>query len=243
MAKKNKNAITINDVTKSYQSEKWGEKVVFENLNITFEKGKIHCILGVSGCGKSTLLKIIAGLENVKDGEIVIEPNNSLIAIILQDNNLLPWLTVYDNIAFALKALQKEESFDQIVQRGLQKFNLIEYQNFYPFELSEGLKQKVALAKTLVTNPNIVLLDEPFCSLDFISKNKAHKVYLSEFSKEHFTSILLTHDIEETIKLGDYIHLLGKGNDYKKFTNPLKKPRNKDENYQEFLNFIIKEYT
>lgn len=242
-----KYAIKINDLSKSYSSGNHEQKKVFTNLNIKFEKGKIHCILGVSGCGKSTLLRIIAGLEPYNGGNIVFEDNlvkknKGFLSMILQNNNLLPWLTVYKNIEFVLKATKNNGSIDNKIDELLEAHNLIEYKNFYPFELSVGLKQKVTLAKTIITKPNIVLLDEPFSALDFVSKSAIHSIFLNEFSKEKFTSILSTHHIEEAVKLGDYIHLLGKNNKYKKIKNILKSPRDSTDGYQDFIDFIAKEY-
>lgn len=239
-------SIEIEKIIKNYSVNNKEKKKVFSNLNIKFEKGKIHCILGTSGCGKSTLMRIIAGLEKYEDGKIKfdknLDSNEIYLAMILQDNNLLPWYTVSKNIEFALKVTKRETNLENTINELLIKHNLIDYKDFYPHELSVGLKQKVALAKTIVTKPSIVLLDEPFCALDFISKSKIHDLFLNEFSQEKFTCILSTHYIEEAIKLGDYIHLLGENNNYKKFKNLLKTPRDKDPKYQEFVDFIINEY-
>ena len=239
--KKNTIAVKVNNLSKDYKNGKRVKKKVFDNLSLEFESGKIHCVLGVSGCGKSTLLRTIAGLEEYESGNIEFpEINNKddiFISMILQENNLLPWLTVYQNIEFALKSCKldyQEETIDKI----LEKHNLLEFKNFYPYELSVGLKQKVALCKAINTKPKIILLDEPFCALDFISKESIHDIFLKEFRKEQFTSILSTHYLEEAVKLGDYIHLLGKDNKYIKVENPLKYPREKDKGYHEFLEHI-----
>ena len=240
-----KYAIRVKNVTKNYMNGKNIKQKVFKNFSIDFEEGAIHCILGVSGCGKSTLLKMIAGLENVDLGEIdfskKINQDSMFLSMILQENNLLPWLTVYQNIKFCIESSgvnYTEEEIDNI----LKQYNLYEFKKFYPYELSVGLKQKVALCKTIMTKPKIILLDEPFCALDFISKENIHKLFINEFSKEQFTSILSTHYLEEAVVLGDYIHLLGKDNKYFKIKNPLKKPRNKDKSYSEFLELIKDKY-
>ncbi len=238
--------VRIENLVKNYRHGKQIKKKVFDNFNIEFESGKIHCVLGVSGCGKSTLLRIIAGLEEIDNGNIIFKnelnkENNIFISMILQENNLLPWLTVYQNIEFVLKSCNLNTS-ESYIDGILKKHSLFEYKNFYPYELSVGLKQKVALCKAIVTKPKIVLLDEPFCALDFISKETIHEIFLNEFSKEQFTSILSTHYLDEAVKLGDYIHLLGKDNKYIKIKNPLKFPREKDKNYHEFLDKIKKLY-
>ena len=240
--KKNANyAVKIENLNKDYKNGKRIKKKVFDNFNIEFEEGKIHCVLGVSGCGKSTLLRIIAGVEDYESGTIKfkegLSDTNIFISMILQENNLLPWLTVYQNIEFALKACGMELSEEKIDEI-LKKHNLLDFKKFYPYELSVGLKQKVALCKAINTKPKIVLLDEPFCALDFISKENIHEIFLNEFKNESFTSILSTHYLEEAVKLGDYIHLLGKNGKYTKVENPLKYPREKDKGYNEFLESI-----
>ena len=237
-------AVKVENLTKNYNNGKRANKKVFDNFNIEFEKGKIHCVLGVSGCGKSTLLRIIANLEKIESGDIIFNEeykDNIFISMILQENNLLPWLTVYQNIEFVLKSCNmniEEKNIDKL----LKKHKLLEFKNFYPYELSVGLKQKVALCKAIVTKPKIVLLDEPFCALDFISKENIHEIFLEEFSKEQFTSILSTHYLDEAVKLGDYIHLLGKNNKYTKIKNPLSYPREKDKDYHKFVEKIKKMY-
>ncbi|MBQ8132066.1 MAG: ABC transporter ATP-binding protein [Bacilli bacterium] len=243
MAKKKKNsiAVKVEHLSKNYNNGKNIKKKVFDDFNIEFESGKIHCVLGVSGCGKSTLLRIIAGLEEYESGTIefpeIEKKEDIFISMILQENNLLPWLTVYQNIEFALKSC-KLETKEEVIDEILKKHNLYEFKKFYPYELSVGLKQKVALCKAINTKPKIILLDEPFCALDFISKENIHDIFLKEFSKEQFTSILSTHYLEEAVKLGDYIHLLGKDKKYIKVENPLKYPREKDKGYHEFLEHI-----
>lgn len=245
--KEEKYAIKVNNLTKKYKTGKKQYKRVFNNFNIQFEEGKIHCLLGVSGCGKSSLLKIIAGVEEYESGEIVFsnsftQGSNVPLTMVLQENNLLPWLTVTQNIEFALKAAGINYD-EKIIKSILRKHGIYDIRNYYPHELSGGLKQKVTLAKSIVTNPKVILLDEPFCALDFISKEKIHKIFLEEFATEKFTSVLSTHYIEEAVKLGDYIHLLGKNNTYSKIENPLTFPREKDKNYNKFVEYIKEIYT
>ncbi len=239
--KKNTIAVKVTNLSKDYKNGKRIKKKVFDNFNAEFESGKIHCVLGVSGCGKSTLLRIIAGLEEYESGNIefpeIEKKDDIFISMILQENNLLPWLTVYQNIEFALKSCKLDYT-EEVIDKILEKHNLLEFKTFYPYELSVGLKQKVALCKAINTKPKIILLDEPFCALDFISKENIHDIFLKEFRKEQFTSILSTHYLEEAVKLGDYIHLLGKNNKYIKVENPLKYPREKDKGYHEFLEHI-----
>lgn len=241
-----RNSIEIEKLCKNYTNGKKIKRKVFDNFNINFEKEKIHCILGVSGCGKSTLLRIIAGLEEYESGKVIFDKSVTkdkelFLSMVLQEDNLLPWFSVYENIKLAIEA-SNIEIYDEKIDLLLEKHGLIDYKMFHPHELSVGLKQKVSLLRAIITKPKILLLDEPFCALDFVSKEVIHEIFLNQFKKEKFTSILSTHYIEEAVKLGDYIHLLGKDGTYKCFENKLKKPREKDKNYHEFLEFIKNEY-
>lgn len=239
------NSIKVKNLCKSYKTNSL-KKEVFKNFNITFEKGKVHCILGVSGCGKSTLLRIIAGIEEFNSGEIIFDKTSQeqkmFLTMVLQENNLYPWFTVYENVKLAISSLENNSLEEGEIDKLLEKYKLLEYKKFYPYQLSVGLKQKVSLLKALIVKPKIILLDEAFCALDFLSKEAIHNIFLREHSQEKFTSILSTHDLDEACKLGDYIHLLTKDNKYKVFENILKKPRENDKKYQEFLEFIKKEY-
>lgn len=234
--------IEVKNLTKIYNRKKQNKKIVFENLNITFESGKIHCLLGKSGCGKSTLLKMLAGLESFNEGDINIgNLKENHLSMILQDNNLLPWLNTYQNIEFAVKA-NKFNIDKRDIDKILEEYELLEFSKNFPYQMSVGMKQKVSFAKAMITNPDLVLLDEPFCALDYISKETMHQLFLDEYIKRRFTAILSTHFIDEAIELADYIHIIGKNGYYKKIKNSLKKPRYKDDEYQEFLEFIKREY-
>lgn len=234
--------IKVKNLKKIYNEKKQNKKIVFENFNITFESGKIHCLLGKSGCGKSTLLKMLAGLENFNNGDINIgNLNENHLSMILQDNNLLPWLNTYQNIEFAVKA-NKFNIDKRDIDKILTQYELLEFSKNFPYQMSVGMKQKVSFAKAMITNPDLVLLDEPFCALDYISKENMHKLFLDEYIKRRFTAILSTHFIDEAIELADYIHIIGNDGYYKKIKNILKKPRYKDDKYQEFLEFIKREY-
>ena len=229
---KDNNYIVINKLNKTFSDKKHNDKTVFKNFNIKFKSGVVHCILGKSGCGKSTIMRILAGLETFSSGSINIFGKNRdehIISMIIQENNLLP-LNVND----------KEN--DKIINDILEKYSLLDYKMFYPYELSVGMKQRVSLAKTLINNPNIILLDEPFCALDYITKDTMHDIFLEAYNNKKFTAIISTHFIDEAIKLADYIHILGENNRYKLIKNPLIKPRDKDDKYQDFLEFIKKEY-
>lgn len=245
--KTKKYAIEVSDLTKYYVGNKKETKKVFNDFNIKFEYGKIHCILGVTGSGKSTLLKILAGLEEYEKGEIsynenLINVKNLSLAMVLQNDNLLPWLSINENIRLVLDSVKFSENYDEYINELLKKYKLLEYKNYYPYELSMGLKQKVSLLKAICVKPKLILLDEAFCSLDFISREMLYKIFLKEYDAEKFTAILTTHYIEEAVELGDYIHLISKEGEYKCFSNPLEHPREHNNSYDDFIEFIKKEY-
>ena len=185
---------------------------VLENINIDIKKGEFITIVGHSGCGKSTLLKIIAGLETSDSG--IIRLNGQEIkgpginrGVVFQEHRLLPWLTIKENIEFGLDNLLKKER-ESISLELLEMVNLLEYKNAYPKQLSGGMAQRVAIARGLASNPEILLLDEPFGALDALTRIKMQKEILKIWSKSNKTMIMITHDIEEAVYLGTRIVIL-----------------------------------
>lgn len=181
-----------------------------DNINLNIYKHEILSIVGTSGCGKSTLLNILTKLIKPTSGTIN-EINDLKIGYMMQDDALLPWLTVMDNCTLGLKLQHNlnEETKNYVIEL-LKKYNLIEFANEYPKNLSGGMRQRVALIRTLAIKPNILLLDEPFSKLDIDSRiNISDDVY--KIIKElNITTILITHDISESITLSDRIVVLTK---------------------------------
>ena len=244
------NIIEIQNLSKSYRNNNNEQVQVFKDFSTQFEKHKIHCLLGVSGSGKSSLLKLISGLESPDEGNIVFDENKvkDSFAMIFQENNLFPWLTVYKNIYLVLKSYYKskkikidKKSIQNQIEKELEKYQLLQYKDFYPYELSGGLNQKVTLVKTLITNPSLILFDESFSALDYLSKELMHEFLISEFEKNNCTAILTTHDVREAVKLGDYIHIISR-NSYVKIENILKKPREENTEFEQFCSVIKNHY-
>ena len=191
---------------------------ILSNINISIAKGEFVAILGESGCGKSTLLKLLAGFEQVKEGNISVEEKiynskdvifiNKKIAVMFQAPPLLPWLNVIDNVSFGnrLKNSQKttEEAID-IAQKYLQAVELDFAANKYPFELSGGMKQRAFLAKVLSDNKDIILMDEPFGALDAFTREKMQILIKEIWQKYNKTVIFITHDIDEALLLASRI--------------------------------------
>ncbi len=201
--------LNLNNVTKKYSQAKTSVTAV-QNIDLQLEAGKFTVLLGPSGCGKSTLLRMIAGLEKPSEGSIIFD--GSLITkpdqrrgMVFQQFALFPWLTVKENIAFGLKLNKKTPDIAATVNRYLKLTGLEAFQNHYPNTLSGGMQQRVAIARTLANKPEIILLDEPFGSLDVQTRSQMQEFLSNLYQEEQVTMIMVTHDIEEAIYLGDRV--------------------------------------
>lgn len=189
---------------------------VLEDIGFRAERGELICILGRSGCGKSTLLKIVAGFMPAGSGRILVKGRPVQApgperCVVFQEDALFPWLTVEENIAFGLKGrgLHKR-SKAQEVERLLGLVGLNEFRNYLPGEISGGMKQRVALARVLILKPEVLLMDEPFASLDAQSREEMQNLLLSLWRELDHTILFVTHDVNEALVLADRILLLGK---------------------------------
>lgn len=200
------NSYKIEHLKKSFHSSKNGQMQIFEDLNMEIEKGKITAVLGPSGCGKSTLLAILAGFEGYESGNV---PENKNMGVVFQTPALFPWLTVEENIAYGLKrhGIKKTERRKQI-EKYLKLVQLNEYAGLYPRELSGGMQQRAALARTLVLHPEVLLMDEPFSALDPKLKSQMQKLTLQLWKELEQTIFLVTHDVEEALILADTIYVM-----------------------------------
>ena len=198
------NMIKIKNLTVKYKDE-----IAIEDLNLSIEKGKSYAIIGKSGCGKTTLLYAMAGIISNYEGILEIEGDTSLI---LQNLGLFNWFTVYKNILLGLNKskLTKEEK-NSLVNEIIDELDLNEVKNKYPKELSGGQKQRVAIARTIISNPEILLLDEATSALDSINKEKIQELLLDIKNKKNITMILVTHNIEEAVFLGEEIFVMKDG--------------------------------
>ncbi len=200
--------LTIEGLNKNFTVDKQ-EVSVLKNINLTIKEGEFITIVGHSGCGKSTLLKIIAGLVDYEDGEVirngkkVTEPGPDC-GMVFQEHRLLPWLKIKDNIAFGIKNLPKEER-EKLVNNHIELVNLKGFENVYPGQLSGGMSQRAAIARGLVADPGILLLDEPFGALDALTRIQMQKEILRIWQEKKTTMILVTHDIDEAIYLGERV--------------------------------------
>lgn len=179
---------------------KYNDNEIYKNFNIEFKRGKINCIIGKSGCGKTTLLNYISQkycFENKK------------IAFVFQNDNLIPWENIYVNLKIIAKQYFDKEKIEEEIDKILKDIGLIEFKNSYPNELSGGMRQRINFACALIGSPDIILMDEPFKSLDIKSKHEMINLVMELRKKSIVTIILVTHSIDEIIKLSDIVYLLG----------------------------------
>lgn len=202
--------LKINNLSKNYHTLN-GEIKAIDKINLNVSEGEFIAIVGSSGCGKSTLLNILANLDNASSGEIIYQKENLKIGYMLQDDALFPWLTILENACLGLEIgkMNIPENIEYV--KGLLKtYGLEEFANKYPSQLSGGMKQRVALIRTLATKPDILLLDEPFSALDYQSRLAVSEDVYKIIKNEHKTVIMITHDIAEAISLASRVIVLTK---------------------------------
>lgn len=203
--------LSFQDVNKSY-----GNLQVLKNINLHVNEGEIVTLLGPSGSGKSTVFRIITNLTEINSGNIVINTpshprGRKKIAYMPQKDTLLPWKTLIDNIALPLilQAYKKEEAYKK-VKEIISIFNLEGFEDFYPHQLSGGMRQRGALMRTFLTESNLMLLDEPFAALDAITRLQLQEWLLGVWEKFDTSILFVTHSIEEAIYLSDRVYVLSK---------------------------------
>lgn len=195
--------ICIRNLNKKYKDDK-----IFDNFNIDFYDDKVNCIVGESGCGKTTLLNIIAGLANVESCHIN-KITRRDISYVFQDDRLIPWLTIKENLEITLKKYYKKDDLKEKIKEVLSLVGIVKIENKYPHELSGGMKQRVNIARAFGKPSKIILLDEPFKSLDYKLKYTIINEFIEILKKENRMVILVTHDLDEAIYFKGNIIVLG----------------------------------
>lgn len=204
------NLLTIKNLQKNYITVKEEIKAI-DTIDLDIYEDEIVTLVGTSGCGKSSLLSILSNIEEPTKGEIIYSKKDLNIGYMLQNDALLPWLTILDNALLGLKIKKKltQENINY-VKSLLKSYHLEDFEDKYPHELSGGMRQRVALIRTLATKPDILLLDEPFSALDYQSRLAISDDVYKIIKEEHITAIMVSHDIAEAISMSDRVIVLSK---------------------------------
>ena len=227
MARYKEIMLQIESVTKQFKNK----FVALDNVSLQVKIGEIVSLVGTSGCGKSTLLRMVAGLDMPTSGRVTIanktinSPHRD-VGIIFQEPRLMPWLTVQQNVEFGLEAIAPREKAGVAIST-LERVGLAQFAQALPRQLSGGMAQRVAIARALVTNPSILLLDEPFSALDAFTRIKLQDHLLQIWTCDRPTMLLVTHDIEEALVLSDRIIVMrgNPGQVYQEYKIDLSRPR------------------
>ncbi|MDR7492421.1 MAG: ABC transporter ATP-binding protein [Armatimonadota bacterium] len=205
-------AVAVEGITKRF-----GDMVTaLEDCTLTVSPHEILCVIGPSGCGKTTLLRIIDGLLRPDAGRVLVDGREVSgprpeVAMVFQHFGLLPWKTVYDNVAYGLRVQGRpEREVAQVVPRFIELVGLGGFERTYPYQLSGGMQQRVGLARALAVNPTVLLMDEPFGSLDAQTRELMQEELLRLWRREPKTMVFVTHSIDEAIILGDRVALMSR---------------------------------
>ena len=203
---------------KTYKTPK-GDAVIVKNFNLKMKKGEFVCVIGHSGCGKSTVLSMVAGLNEITEGGVILDGNEISGAapdrgVVFQSPCLLPWMSAWDNVMLGVNQVYYHASRaerNQIVEYYLTAVGLSDSFNKRPDELSGGMRQRVGLARAFALSPKMLLLDEPFGMLDKLTKFELQGVLLELWNREKLTAMMITHDVDESIYLADRVIMMTNG--------------------------------
>ncbi|MEF2690075.1 MAG: ABC transporter ATP-binding protein [Bacilli bacterium] len=204
------NLIKLNHINKKYQT-KDTEIEALKDITFTVCKGDFIAIVGPSGCGKSTILSILSNLEDLSNGNIINYKENIKYGYMFQQDTLFDWITIMDNCLLGPKINRNlDQDTIKYCEKLLKTYGLYEFKDRYPHELSGGMRQRVALIRTLMTKPDILLLDEPFSALDYQNRLLISNDVYNIIKKENKTTIMVTHDVGEAVSMADKIIVLSK---------------------------------
>jgi sulfonate transport system ATP-binding protein len=209
-------------------SKSFGAKRVLHAIDLVLDPGQFVAVVGRSGCGKSTLLRLLSGLDPASSGRVLVNDQplrglNHQARIMFQDGRLLPWKTVLENVGLGVRGNWRQHAQELLQQVGLQ-----DRPDDWISQLSGGQRQRVALAKALITRPRLMLLDEPLGALDALTRIEMQQLIENLWLEERFTSVLVTHDVDEAVALADRILILEQGKIASDFRNDLPRPRRRD---------------
>lgn len=196
------------------ESHRYGELRVHDHVKFDVYENEFLCVCGQSGCGKTTLLDILSGLQKPSEGEVLIDgnpvdPKKQNISFVFQEPSNLPWLTLWENVATGLRIKKyPAEKIRSIVDDIIDVVGLRGYEKYYPHQISGGMKQRVAIARAFATDADVILMDEPFVSLDQHTREKMQQEILNIWEHRKRTVIFVTHNLEEAVFLGDRVVIL-----------------------------------
>lgn len=236
--------IKIENLNFSYQGSA-SDNEVLDDFNLEIHNKEFVTIIGPSGCGKTTLLNIVAGLFSPTRGRILLD-NKTITdpgsdrTMVFQDDAVFPWYTVRQNVEYGLKIMKiQADQRNEIVRKNLEMVGLLECENMFPRQLSGGMRKRVDVARALSTEPEVLLMDEPFAALDVMTKEKLQEEFLNIWGKVHMTVLFVTHDLEEAIYLSDRVVVMSRapGRIIRDVKLPFSRPRNLDiKTINEFQN-------
>ncbi len=218
--------ILIQDLCKSYRNRRIARRGprdpyqpgeimwILDNINLEFHEGEMVCLLGPSGCGKSTLLRLIAGFDGATSGEVTIDgkkvigPSSNHI-FVFQHSGLLPWMTVWQNVELGVRNVEDARARREKIQENIDMVDLTDFEQHYPHQLSGGMKRRAELARALAANPDVLIMDEPFNGLDFLSHMKIREEIVNMHELLRKTTLVVTHDIDDALLMGDRIVVMG----------------------------------
>ncbi|HTT18324.1 MAG TPA: ABC transporter ATP-binding protein [Candidatus Sulfotelmatobacter sp.] len=206
--------VGLNEICLSYRTQAGERLLALDHINLQVQAGEFLCIVGPSGCGKSTLLHLIAGLHSQTSGQVLVDghpvqgPGTDRI-LIFQEHGLFPWLTVAENVEFGMKmkGVPRTERIEKM-RHYLRLVHLAKFEKSYIHQLSGGMKQRVAIARALATEPDVLLMDEPFAALDAQTRDLLHDELERIWNQTGRTIIFVTHNVREAVRLGDRVVLL-----------------------------------
>jgi NitT/TauT family transport system ATP-binding protein len=208
--------VHVENAVKYFPREDGSDMLVLDRVSFDTKEFGITCLLGPSGCGKSTLLNVISGLEHLDEGRVEVISNGSArthtprLGYVFQDPRLLNWKPVEENLIFALKGMRiAPAEWPQRLQKYLAIVGLLDFRHQYPLYLSGGMRQRVGLARGLVVEPEVLLMDEPFSKLDQLTARRLREEALQICARLKQTTVMVTHDVEEAAYMGDRIVILG----------------------------------
>ncbi len=232
-------SIKIRNVNKTYTNSDGEAIQALANINLEIRDGEFVCVVGPSGCGKSTLLEIVAGLLDLTSGEVLLDDTpvrgtSRDIGVVFQDASLFPWRTVKKNIALGLDIAKVPKSEqEERLKKYIQLVGLTGFENKYPAQLSGGMRQRAGIARALVTNPKVILMDEPFSAVDHLTRCTLQDELIRIRKQEKKTVLFITHDLNEAVYLADRVILFTArpGTVQQEYVISAPHPRNRSDRY------------